>query len=140
MIMCSSISWPQFIVTLFVLLLLYYGYVGVNYYRTDWWYRIRTKKGSEPTVALAVAVGSGEANPLLPQVHDLVDEIRAFLQATGNAADKAALLAKLRLLLQKYPLLNGTSFQPSINQFIAGESKNHCAVEVGEEDLQALWA
>jgi hypothetical protein len=137
--MCSRISWLEFLLFLLAVDVFYYGYVAFTYYRKDWWYRLRTKKGPEPAVALAVATGSGEANPLLPQVHDLVDEIRAFLQAMGTSVDKAILLAKLRLLVQKYPLLNGTPFQPSINQFIAGESKNHCGVEVGEEELNGLW-
>jgi len=72
-------------------------------------------------------------------VHDLVDEIRALLQAEGNTADKDELLDKLQRLLQKYPALKDTSFQPSISQFIYIESKNQCALDLDEDEVSGLW-
>jgi hypothetical protein len=75
----------------------------------------------------------------LPVVHDLVDEIRALLQAEGNTADKDELLDKLQRLLQKYPALKDTSFQPSISQFIYIESKNQCALDLDEDEVSGLW-
>jgi hypothetical protein len=142
--MCSSISWEQFILTIVIVLGLYYGYVAVSYYRKDWLYRLSGKKpggGSlEPVPSpAAVAGGAAAANPLLPLVHDLVDEIRALLQAEGVTADKEDLLDKLRRLLQKYPTLKETSFQPSINQLVAIDCKNHCSVDLDEPEIRALW-
>ena len=142
--MCSSISWEQFILTIVIVIGLYYGYVGVSYYRKDWLYRISGKKpGSvspQPAMSpVAMASGAAAANPLLPLVHDLVDEIRALLQAEGVTADKEDLLGKLRRLLQKYPILKETTFQPSINQLVAIDCKNHCSVDLDENEIRALW-
>jgi hypothetical protein len=142
--MCSPISWQQFIVTIVVITLLYYGYVGISYYRKDWWHRLRGAKpsnGQSPSVAAPAAEASASPgpNPLLPMVHDLVDEIRALLQAEGDEADKDDLSDKLGRLLQKYPTLKGTPFQPSINQLMAIDSKSACAVELSEEEIEGLW-
>jgi deoxyribodipyrimidine photolyase len=142
--MCSSISWQQFILTIIVITLLYYGYVGVSYYRKDWWYRLRSAKSTNErpqTVEAPVAAAnvSSTPNPLLPVVHDLVDEIRALLQAQGNTADKEEVLDKLQRLVQKYPTLKDTPFQPSISQFIHIESKNQCALDLDEDEVAGLW-
>jgi len=142
--MCSSISWEQFILTIVVIVGLYYGYVGVTYYRKDWLYRLTGKKspGSSlhPVVPNpAVPNGPAAANPLLPLVHDVVDEIRALLQAEGSATNKDNLLDKLRRLLQKYPTLKNTAFQSSINQLLATDCKNHCSMDLDENEIRALW-
>jgi hypothetical protein len=142
--MCSSISWQQFILTIVLFVILYYLYVGVAYYRKDWLYRLKAKKAprsaTSPVVSpTAKAAVSPEPNPLLPVVHDLVDEIRALLQGIGEGADKVSLLEKLGLLLQKYPTLKDSPFQPSLNQLIAAESKNQCSIELEEDELDGLW-
>ena len=142
--MCSSISWEQFILTIIVIVGLYYGYVGVSYYRKDWLYRLTGKKspGSslQPVVSsLAMPSGAATANPLLPLVHDVVDEIRALLQAEGSAANKNNLLDKLRRLLQKYPTLKNTAFQPSINQLISVDTKSKCSIELWQDEIGGLW-
>jgi hypothetical protein len=69
----------------------------------------------------------------------VVDEIRALLQAEGSATNKDNLLDKLRRLLQKYPTLKNTAFQPSINQLVATDCKNHCSVDLDENEIHALW-
>jgi len=142
--MCSSISWEQFILTFIVIVGLYYLYVGVSYYRKDWLYRLRGKKSpnvSPRPVAspAATAAVSPKPNPLLPLVHDLVDEIRAFLNAAGKIEDKETFLTKLRQLIQKYPTLKDTAFQPSINQLIAIDTKGQCSVELAEDEIDGLW-
>jgi len=142
--MCSPISWQQFFLTVVVIIVLYYGYVGVSYYRKDWWYRLRSAKSPNERRQPVEPPAAGEntsstPNPLLPVVHDLVDEIRALLQAEGNTADKDELLDKLQRLLQKYPALKDTSFQPSISQFIYIESKNQCALDLDEDEVSGLW-
>ena len=142
--MCSPISWQQFILSIVVLIVLYYGYVGVSYYRKDWWYKLRRAKpsmGQPPSVTVPAgkASTSPAPNPLLPVVHDLVDEIRALLQAEGNEADNEELKGKLGRLLQKYPMLKDTPFQASINQLMAINSKSECAVDLSEAEIDALW-
>lgn len=142
--MFSSISWEQFILSTVVALGLYYSWVGFSYYRKDWLYRLSGKRAGGASLqpaqsSVATPGGAAAANPLLPLVHDLVDEIRAFLQAEGVTAGKEDLKGKLRRLLQKYPTLKETSFQPSINQLIAIDSKNHCSVDLDENEIRALW-
>jgi hypothetical protein len=142
--MCSSISWEQFILVIVVIVSLYYGYVGVSYYRKDLLYWLTGKKlpsaSLQPVVSPAtMPKDAAAANPLLPLVHDLVDEIRALLQAEGVTADKEGLVGKLSRLLQKYPTLKETSFQPSINQLLTIECKNHCSVDLDENEIRALW-
>ena len=142
--MCSSISWNQFILIIVVVVGLYYGYVGVSCYLKDWLYRLSGNKSGGASLQsaqspAAMPSGAAAASLLLPLVHDLVDEIRALLQAEGVEADKEDLLGKLHRLLQKYPTLKETSFQPSINQLLAIDCKNHCSVDLDENEIRALW-
>jgi hypothetical protein len=142
--MCSSISWEQFILIIVIVLGVYYGYVGVSYYRKDWLYRLSSKNPGEASLQpaqspAAMPSGAAAANPSLPLVYDLVDEIRALLQAEGVTADKSDLLGKLRRLLQKYRTLKETSFQPSINQSLAIDCKNYCSLDLDENEIRALW-
>jgi hypothetical protein len=142
--MCSSISWEQFLLTIVVIVGSYYGYVGISYYRKDWLYRLtgkRTPSASPQPVVSSPAIPNGAAagNPLLPMVYDLVDEIRALLQAEGSATDKGNLLDKLKRLLQKYPALKNTAFQSSINQLIAVDTKSQCSVELVQDEIDGLW-
>src|SRR5580704_3940273 len=141
--MCSSISWQQFILTIVTILCLYYLYVGVSYFRKDWWYRLRTKKSpilsARPVVTPAMPGAPPTPNPLLPQVYDLVDEIRALLQGMGEGVNKVQLMDRLKALLQKYPALKDTAFQPSINQSISAESKNQCSVDFDEDEIPGCW-
>ena len=144
--MCSRISWFQFLVFLLAADALYYVYIGLRYYRKDWWCRLRSRKQpapapvSFPRPAVVPAGISSKENDVLPPVQDLVNEIRALLQGIGEGAEKVVLLEKLRLLLQKYPTLHQSPFQPSIKQLIAVETGNHCDVVLDEEDLDGLWS
>jgi hypothetical protein len=143
--MFSSISWHQFILTIIVFVTLYYAYVGIGYYRNDWWRHLTTKKSAKQSVQQApasapVAPGaSAMPNPLLPMVYDLVDEIRALLQGMEKDVGKAQLLDKLTALLQKYPALKDTAFQASINQLIAVDSKNECSIDLFADEIEGCW-
>jgi hypothetical protein len=141
--MCSSISWQQFIFTIFVLVGLYYLYVGITYYRKDWWRHLTTKKSAsnsaQPAPAPIAPGTSVTPNPLLPMVYDLVDEIRALLQGMEEGVGKTQLLDKLTALLQKYPALKDTAFQASINQLIAVDSKSECSVDLVADEIEGCW-
>jgi hypothetical protein len=137
--MCSSISWIQFLVALLLLDVLYYFYVVVAYFRKDIFQRLRS--GKQPPAPKMDSQAETESGPKdhFPKVQALVDEIRALLDGVGSGIGKADLLEKLRLLLQKYPILLGSPFQPTINQLITLEAKNHCGLALEQDDLDSLW-
>lgn len=75
-----------------------------------------------------------------PLVHDLVDELNALLlQLNAEKADKEQVDVSLQRLLQKYPTLNGSDYQASINHLIGVETENKCGLHFSAEEILNLW-
>lgn len=72
-------------------------------------------------------------------VHDLVDEIQAFFQASGGSLEKQEILQSLQRLIQKYAVLKGTSFKEAINNLIISACENNCSIHLSENEVSELW-
>lgn len=74
-----------------------------------------------------------------PLVHDLVDEIQAFFQASGRSSEKQEIMQSLQRLIQKYAVLKGTSFKEAINNLIISACENNCSIHLSENEVSGLW-
>lgn len=149
--MVKHITWQEYAIACLILGVLYYAAVLLAYYRK----KPAAAKVQEPPFVPDMEQGTlftGEAVPvpsppfktilpdLSPYVHDFVDELNALLaQAAADAADKATLFGFIQGLLQKYPALKGSGFQPSITTLIATESETQCSVKFNAEEQAAFW-
>jgi hypothetical protein len=76
---------------------------------------------------------------LMPLVHDLVDEFKAFASATEPPVEKAELKVSIAAILRKYPALQSSTFFTAINNLIAVTSENDWSVHFSADELAALW-
>src|SRR5687767_12067008 len=117
--MFSNISWQDYLVTLLVILIIYYGYVLLVYFRNDILVPVRSNVGA-PQDANKDLFKEEEENALLfSSVHDLMEELREVFQiAAEKKFPKEELFHGVQSRLQKYKKLKGTAFQVSVNNHI----------------------
>ncbi len=123
--MLNTISWQQYWTALTLLLLAWYSYVILRYYRNELFNRFKPNIGPLPLVASAPVLGTikSEQNILDPEelhfsslisddisdhslppgpTDELLGEAQTLTQAFIDTANKTEFLALLELLLSKY--------------------------------------
>lgn len=136
--MFSSISWQEYLISVIIFLILYYG-IWMLYFRND-------LKVSRPDTRHTIAKESKELFReeeehalLFSSVHDLMQEIKETFEKAGDGKyRKEGLLMALQAKLVRYKKLKGTAFQVSVNNHIIKES-GQLSIEVDEDDLKNMW-
>lgn len=152
--MLNNISWFEYLTSIIISALLYYGLVLFTYYRSDLLQILQTKK-ARPTSDKKFS-----ANLNFQQAHiaDInlknfhvptgvsqhaeffTDEVSAYLeQAAKNEIEKEDVVASLCKIASKYPSLATSEFKEGLNQFIVNQTETYCAMFLGEEDLNKVW-
>lgn len=73
-------------------------------------------------------------------VQAAMDELQAYLQEVMHSRVlKKEMVFALQQILHKYPALNGSVYQESLNHFIATECENKCSIHLGAEEICQLW-
>jgi hypothetical protein len=165
--MINNISWTSYCYVLIQLLVIYYAFVLWYYYRKDFLQVLRSKFQQRNLLVAEVMPSAqevmeskkknGHHESSLPidtvtfrgdlmgykintLVQGLSDEIKAYLRQAGKAGVvKEELLFSIHQILQKYPALKDSAFQPSINNLIVFELKNKCSTYLSSEEASALW-
>jgi hypothetical protein len=69
--------------------------------------------------------------------------IEALKEGIGFASDHEyqplAFKAHLASIIQKFPNLQGSGFQPAINELIVNECKEYGVIKLNEEETMLLW-
>ncbi len=134
-----------------MVLALYYSAL-VIIYKQQLLRGFQTKSGDHNMFA-SINAPVEEANtietPLSPQkskvdnnnslVHDLVDEIQAYTSAVGEDVEKEIILSGISMILKKYPTLENTHLQESIEELISVSCENNCSVYLSESEIRGLW-
>jgi hypothetical protein len=135
--MLENVTWTQFFIGVGVLLLVYYAYVFVKYF----------KPGRLPVPA--ALAGDGEDRK--DQVEALADEtILAAEELAGRIAEciafaaetrlsKADLLDRLRGELSDFPTLDTPAFREGIKNVILSETDRRGSVTLSEREVNGLW-
>jgi len=77
---------------------------------------------------------------LQTQVHDMVDELGAFLRQAGKEKiDKAGLIAGVQKIVKKYPLIKESGFREGIQNLVAVTVEEHCACRLSADELRRIW-
>lgn len=134
--MVNNISWGSYWSVLTVLLIFYYAYVLLKYYRNDLRLRFQPAASITP-IQKRKESGDGE---LLPVVQSFSDEMAAYLdQASYAKAGKNEILFALQQIAKKHLVIKDSTYQPAINSLIVLEAKEKCSVHLSEEDLRQVW-
>src|SRR5688572_13431793 len=120
--MFSNISWQDYLVALLIILIIYYGYVFLVYFRKDLLVPVRPDQRQSGDSKEMFR--EEEENALLfSTVHDLMEELKEVFQAAAEKKfPKEELFLGLQAKLKKYKKLKGTAFQVSVNNHIIKES------------------
>jgi hypothetical protein len=153
--MLKSISWGQFLLTVFILVGVYYLVVAVLYYRKDIKGLLKREPGkleakeplkdkaAETSIPAPPVQGSDPDENLPPQFADskrAIKEIQAVLErARLEEFGRALLLAALHPILLQYRHLKGTAFEIAINNFLEKECKDLNSVHLEADEVKALW-
>jgi len=148
--MIKQISWAEYCTAMAVLCSAYYIVIIVLYFRRE---VLDLFSGNKKLVAPAPLPSSSPRHPAANLVRTaegntsqeeklfaLTNQLMQVLQPVfGNDYVKGELMTALQLILRKYPLLKGTAFQVSVNNYIGMESENQCSVSLSEQELSGIW-
>lgn len=153
--MLSSITWGQYLSSIALLLLFYYGYVAFRYYKWEILGVIGIKKidGNSvaiPSMAEFKSSMEGESHDsylpkpatdidISPLVQSFTDEITAYIHDAERNISKDELLYSIKLVAMKYPALKNTDCSDEMRQFIVREANNKYPNIMQSNDALHLW-
>ncbi|MGF7080384.1 hypothetical protein [Mucilaginibacter sp. UYCu711] len=139
--MLNAISWQQYSTALLLLSLLWYGYVGLRYYRAEIFAKLKIAPPVQTIVPAVAKVVMGEAKPetdtglfdpdelifsnsqpddisdqTLPKgpANDLLAEAETLVAAFAETDNKSEFLSLLKLLIDKYDVYADEISLPAI--------------------------
>ena len=73
-------------------------------------------------------------------IEEIVERVKSVLQhAADSNMETAEVISSFRIIVSDYPALANSTFRPSVNEFIASESKLSGFSEITEETAEQLW-
>jgi hypothetical protein len=76
---------------------------------------------------------------LMPQVHDLLDELQAMFEGMRDSPQKDVVLDSLYKILHKYPALLNSDYRENISNMIMVNCEKECALQLSPEEISRLW-
>jgi len=164
--MLKGITWGQFSVFMLVVTGFYYLYVALRYYRTEVlaWVAHRggrasassgrdeggNNKDAQGELTPQAAAGRAEvfekegpgdgSNAQFQLMQRAIGVIRLVIaQGIENKLDRENLLDHIREVLGDYRQLRETEYAETISNFLVRECFSELSLELGEQELSALW-
>jgi len=153
--MLSSITWGHYLSSIALLLLFYYSFVAVKYYKWEILGIMGIKKidGSSvavPSMAEFKSSMEGEKHKnylpkeaqeidISPLIQSFRDEIIAYLQEAVPWIEKQDLLGALQSITLKYPALKTAECLTEISTIILFEVNNTYPGIIQPKDVENLW-
>ena len=134
--MFHSISWQQYLNLILFLLSGYYLVIGWLFFRP----KIKAAGELFRPAATPAANPHAPAMDLLKSVQESMELIGALLDtAASRKYNKEALLNGIKTILARYPLVKGSLFEISINQWLIARAAAACRIELSAIELQRCW-
>lgn len=132
--MLSKITWQEYFFIVAVLLVLYYAFIGLKFYRPQIMQVISRKLGDQSFFS------KQSAEAAVNELEDVARDLRyAVLERAELPANKAHLLNAICLRLKHYPGMKRPAFRVAINNYIILHAKEICAIEFSEAELNTAW-
>jgi hypothetical protein len=136
--MLTKISWTDYLVTIAILLFIYYAIVLTLFYKQDILLLVTSKSRR-----ITLAAEEGLQNINFPEVIEpLADELKALIgqSSYGNMPVEESKASLKRLMAaERFQSLKDTAYYQQLNQLIAREYETYCSMHLSEEDLEGLW-
>ena len=136
--MFNSITWGQYFTTVTLLLVCYYVFIGLRFYRWEILSVIGIKKVEDNAIAISTVANFKKSfeteshedylpKPALevdisPVVQSFTDEIKAYLQESDDNTSKDELRHSIQAIVTKYPVLKNVDYKHELIQFLFDEA------------------
>ncbi|MBL7710480.1 MAG: hypothetical protein JNJ86_15505 [Chitinophagaceae bacterium] len=123
--MLSTISWTQYITSLFIITACYYAVIVTLFYRQRLW-----------TLLNGTTVATKEKDPHLA----LQQALQVFFaRAASHTRPREEYLQGLRSILRNYPTIKGTPVQHTMNAYIQSTCAEQLGLALPEAEVKLLW-
>lgn len=131
--MLANISWSTYWVWITVILIAYYSFVILYFYRLQ----IR-----EAFSKISMHGDSELQNDSdhFAIVHVLISDIEKSFHSLNQQTSKQECLEVLERHISRYAQLKNTAFQNAINNKVSELLYNKCSIQISEQELAAVWA
>lgn len=135
--MFNSITWGQYFIALTLLLVCYYLFIGLQYFRWEILGLIGIKKVDDKANNISAAANlknyfEGDNHEdylpksvleidISPVVQSFTDEVKAFMQQLDSRSAKNELLHSIAVIVLKYPVLKNADCKQELVQFLCKE-------------------
>ena len=135
--MLSSVSWRDLIVTLVVLVIVYYAVIIALFFRNDIISIVKSGSWKFPKEDPKAVVKEPE---LFAGINELLEDLKAvFHTSLTSTYHKEELMQALSSTLKDHQQLKGTEFEAAINQHIIQTAESSCAIFLDETDIKQIW-
>mgnify|MGYP003582421472 CR=1 FL=1 len=153
--MLSTISWSQYVTFVCVVLLFYYCFIGLKYYRWEILNLIGIRKVEKEKILIPVDEGvqhfRSVENPedylpkpavdadISPVMQSFIDETQAYIQEARPNVQQQELSYSLQVIAAKYPVLKDADCRDELVQMVFTEVNNKYPGLVELSELKQLW-
>jgi len=141
--MLSRVSWSEYAGVVIILLVIYYAFVGIKYYRNEIMTLLSGKLPKKNGTSKKEADQKGDEfsdTSTFDELEMTVNDIRyAILDKAGKQTDKAELSFQLKQRLANYTGLRKPAYRVAINNYIITHAKEICGVVYNADELNAIW-
>lgn len=144
--MLNSISWASYIYAVCAILVVYYIFVGLLFYRLEAVNYIKSLKEKYQSNANKLSSDGQlkrEIIPVVVELNSLEEVLLSLLFSIKKAASqkfiKEELLQSLKSQIQFYVGKVIVLPKEKINEYIVTTCETYCSIHLNEEDLKVLW-
>jgi DNA-binding phage protein len=153
--MLHTISWSSFVLVLVVILIAYYLFMLVAYFRKDILsislinkkslvgnnHNDRAIKSTGNPKEKSTIQTNNSGDQIFTIVYELLADFKdLFLLASETKMIREELIQAIRSKLKAYQTISETDLVEGINNHLIMEAKNSCALDLSPEDLKLIWS
>ena len=144
--MLNNISWASYVYAVCIIVVVYYIFVGLFFYRRDAVHYLKNAKEKnyhDDNKLSSDGLLKGEIIPASVEVNSIEEVLLRVLFTMKKAAShhliKEELLQSLKGQIQFYVGRASSLPKEKINQYIMEMSETYCSIHLSEMDLVVLW-
>ena len=149
-----NITWLSYVELLTAILVVYYSYVALRWYRTDIAKRLQGDRpaaeiagqGNQPSTTDDVQSAEGihaqtEPGPNSPPQADMLTMalLATIAESSGHPYEPLATAQKLKAIICHYPELKNSPRRAAINRLVAAECNKTGIARLSEQEVDMWW-
>jgi hypothetical protein len=131
--MLEHISWTNYFTVVVLLLVAYYLILAITCYRPE---ISSLVSGLGRKQVSSNEAADMSADEIATASSHVIETIHGILESSGQGADKAELIARLRLALSGYAGMRYPAYRNAVTDYIIREAKAICGVGISARDLE----